>query len=135
MGKKRLITYFLALAIIIPMGLHLGCTLGDNPTELVGIWRGSSNIYFNGRKGSSNDRRGLDLLKGGRGTTWDWYIGYSNDSVYTHSFDWKVVGDRLYMFTDDNAVVFMADYSISGSTLTLTFDTGNTMSLEKRQKH
>jgi len=92
---KATMTALLAFSMLVPI---TGCNFGKS--AFVGKWAGSSN--------SNSSLGSMELLKDGRGIV---------DS--RHGITWTVEGDRLYIFSyGGDAQAF--DYSISGTTLTLT---------------
>ena len=128
MEKKSLLAASPALALAA--ALFLGCAKSSNPAELVGTWKCRGNINLNGEVViKEQSLHVLDLLKDGIGVN---SFTIDNESqVHAGSFNWRVVGNRLYFFYTDNNRVNLFNYTVSGSTLTLALDSGVAIKYEK----
>jgi hypothetical protein len=96
------------LAVAAAPALLVRC---GGQSALVGRWAGQSNNL-----GHVPDS--MELLSDGRGVL-DGNIGCT----------WKVGGGRLYIFRNDSSNALACDYSLSGTTLTLTIVAGNDMKM------
>jgi len=98
-GKELFKAMLMALLAFSTLVSITGCSFGKS--ALVGKWAGGNN--------SNNFPDNLELLKDGRGII---------DS--SGGITWTVEGDRLYIFGNGGSARAY-EYSISGTTLTLTY--------------
>jgi len=96
--------------VMILLTTFIGCGT-QHPSAFVGRWS------------EEEGTKSMELLKDGTGIADD-----------TKEITWKMEGSRFYLTIPSMGFVMAYNYKISGSTLTLTDDSGNTKMFKKQKK-